>query len=282
MLRKHLLGSLISLAILSSPFLLHAQSSPLTIQPSTGRVGIGTTTPGDKFHLYGGQFFLGDRGDNNCCAALLMLPNVFQTHLYSLVADGRFAIHKYGGSVNGEVFTILANGHVGINTAAPTSALHVNGTITKTQNNFEIDHPLDPANKTLVHSTIEGPEAGVYYRGEGQLVNGEAVIALPAYFEGLTLKKQRTVQLTPVGGWSPLYVDSEIVNGQFIVKTAPSGTRNQRFYWEVKAIRADVPEIVVEKNKKKPGDKDFAVLAEDPTRNPALITSGGITVRRPQ
>jgi hypothetical protein len=30
---------------------LFAQSSPLTIQPSTGRVGIGTTTPAAKLHV---------------------------------------------------------------------------------------------------------------------------------------------------------------------------------------------------------------------------------------
>lgn len=126
MLRKHLLGSLTALAILSSPFCLHAQS-PLTIQPSNGRVGIGTTSPGDKFHLYGGQFFLGDRGNNDCCAAFLMLPNQFQTHFYSLIGDGRFAIHKYGNTDpypnngNGEFFTILRNGFVGINNPTPTS-----------------------------------------------------------------------------------------------------------------------------------------------------------------
>jgi len=31
-----------------------------------------------------------------------------------------------------------------------------------------IPHPKDPS-KTLVHAALEGPEVGLYYRGEGQL-----------------------------------------------------------------------------------------------------------------
>jgi len=115
--------------------------------------------------------------------------------------------------------------------------------------NFKIDHPLDPDNKWLYHSTLEGPEIGVYYRGEAQLKNGQAIIELPDYFEALTSEKDRTALLTCLDDWSPLYIKGDIVNGKFTVKTTSEGNQNQKFYWEVKAVRKDIPPLVVEKDK---------------------------------
>jgi hypothetical protein len=255
--------------------------APVITVTTADRVGIGTTNPVDKFHVYGGHFFLADRGDN-CCAGFVMNSNGKETHLYNLASDGRFMIHKYGaGSANGEVFSLLVNGNLGIGISAPTSALHVNGTFTASGNkSFRIDHPLDRDNKDLVHAALEGPEGAVYYRGEASLVNGEAVIGLPAYFEALTQKKDRTVQLTPVGGWSPLYVAGAIDNNRFTVKMAAGGSPMQGFYWEVKAVRADLPDLEIEPRKKKPGDKDFNLPTVDRTRNPGLITSESVTRRQ--
>ncbi|MBI2076324.1 MAG: LamG domain-containing protein [Candidatus Aenigmarchaeota archaeon] len=102
---------------------------------------------------------------------------------------------------------------------------YINGTgdIFGQSKNFEITHPLDPS-RTLVHSSLEGPEQGIYYRGEAELVDGSATVVLPSYFDALALKGNRTVQLTAKDGWSPLYVDGN-VNGQFTVKTTPDGNK---------------------------------------------------------
>lgn len=97
-----------------------------------------------------------------------------------------------------------------------------------------------------MHSALEGPEVGVYYRGEARLVNGSAGITLPPYFEALTRKDQRTVQLTPIGGSTLLYEATEVEGGTFTVR-ADSGNSAQRFYWEVKAVRADLAPLVVER-----------------------------------
>lgn len=114
--------------------------------------------------------------------------------------------------------------------------------------NFQIAHPVEPDRKLLVHSALEGPEVAVFYRGEAQLVSGEIVVTLPAYFEALTRKDGRTVQLTPIGGFAPLYIAGEVDEGRFTVRTE-SGNPTQHFYWEVKAVRVDIPALVVEKLK---------------------------------
>lgn len=66
----------------------------------------------------------------------------------------------------------------------------------KTSKTFVIDHP-DDSNKFLVHACLEGPEAGVYYRGKAAIENGECVrIALPSYVDKLA--KNFTVYLTQI------------------------------------------------------------------------------------
>jgi hypothetical protein len=127
-------------------------------------------------------------------------------------------------------------------------------TINKTFNNFRIDHPLDPT-KYLIHSALEGPENAVFYRGEAQLLDGSATIDLPAYFEALTRPSGRTAMVTPIhedeAKTSPLAV-SQITNGKFTVVAVNRQNVSQKFFWEVKATRNDVPPTAVEQVKPQP------------------------------
>ena len=59
---------------------------------------------------------------------------------------------------------------------------------------FIIDHP-DNREKYLVHGCLEGPEAGVYYRGKGSITNNYLEILLPDYVKNLA--KNLTVNVTP-------------------------------------------------------------------------------------
>lgn len=107
---------------------------------------------------------------------------------------------------------------------------------------FSIPHPQDPS-RTLNHGCLEGPENGVYYRGEAQLSGGEATIALPAYFESLTRREGRTVLLTAKGRKPFLLSYEDVRDGRFTVYgTEPDGT----FSWEVRAVRSDVDPLDVE------------------------------------
>ena len=159
---------------------------------------------------------------------------------------------------------IRSNGYVGIGDGFTDAEerLHVKGNIRAEGNikatgdivaggakKLEIDHPLK-GGKKLVHAAIEGPESAVYYRGEAALVNGRAVIHLPDYFEALTRKGQRTVLLTNVDGFDRLAIRSDaslqVKDGTFtVISDRPDSA--QRFSWEVKAIRADVGPLEVER-----------------------------------
>jgi hypothetical protein len=102
--------------------------------------------------------------------------------------------------------------------------------------NFVTPHPSNPG-ADLIHACLEGPENGVYYRGEAELEGGHAVVTLPNYFEALTRTEGRTVHLTAKGREPFLLSYEDVVDGRFTVHgTKPDG----RFSWEVRAVRADL------------------------------------------
>lgn len=137
--------------------------------------------------------------------------------------------------VNGD-FVAQANAYV-------QSDLTVYGNLNVSgSKNFKINHPTKPGYK-LVHACIEGPEAAVFYRGQAKLKNGQTEIVLPDYFEALTRKDSRTVQLTAKGKRPFTLSATEIVDGKFKVY----GTKaNGEFFWEVKAVRQDIEPLKVE------------------------------------
>lgn len=118
-----------------------------------------------------------------------------------------------------------------------------NGGIEADSKSFVIDHPVHPGMK-LEHGCVEGAELAVVYHGEGVTEAGSAVVTLPDYFEALTRAEGRTVRLTCRDGYSPLHVAGAVENGAF--RVISEGAPDQAFYWEVKAVRADVGRLVVE------------------------------------
>ena len=108
---------------------------------------------------------------------------------------------------------------------------------------FVIDHPTDK-NKYLVHGCLEGPEGGVYYRGKGEIANGESVkIQLPEYVNSLAT--DFTVQITPVycgKKLEQLYM-SEVENNCFTVYG-----ENCKFHWLVHGKRCDIEVEPVKSN----------------------------------
>ena len=104
---------------------------------------------------------------------------------------------------------------------------------------FVIDHP-SPNNqdKYLIHACLEGPEAGVYYRGKDEipLDNNQTIITLPEYVQYLA--RDFTIQITPIfEGKFVLLLCSEIINNQF---TVYSNNGSCKFYWHVYGKRNSI------------------------------------------
>jgi hypothetical protein len=132
---------------------------------------------------------------------------------YGIVGEDRYLGSQAGA------YGVLSNGNLG-------------ATGTKT---FLIDHPKDPANKTLRHFSVESNEILNIYRGNASFdANGEAKITLPDYFSDIN--RNPTYQLTPVGGPGNLYIKKKIENGQFVIAGGQAG---MEVSWTVTAERND-------------------------------------------
>jgi len=100
---------------------------------------------------------------------------------------------------------------------------------------FKIDHPLDPENQYLVHSSVESSEYKNFYDGIATLdANGTASVTLPHWFEALN--RDFRYQLTPIGAYAPLYIGHEIEQGRFQIAGGKSG---MRVSWMVTGVRRD-------------------------------------------
>lgn len=115
------------------------------------------------------------------------------------------------------------------------ATLDVEGNISKGGGSFKIDDPLDPANKYLSHSFVESPDMMNIYNGTVVLdAKGQAEIELPDYFEALN--RDFRYQLTPLGGYAPIYVAQEVKYNTFRIA---GGTPGLKVSWQVTGIRHD-------------------------------------------
>lgn len=105
---------------------------------------------------------------------------------------------------------------------------------------FVIDHPVYQ-DKYLVHACLEGPEAGVYYRGMGEIIDDDkTTIILPDYV--CKFAKDFTIQITPIYNGKIITLNaSEIIDNEFTVYGEQC-----KFYWNVYGKRFDID---VEPNK---------------------------------
>ena len=128
-----------------------------------------------------------------------------------------------------------------------------NEIIYDTTKTFVINHPKDES-KYLVHACLEGPEAGVYYRGTGTIAELETsvVVELPDYVDALAT--DLTVQVTPIYNGSVRVLNASCVSNNKFTVYGDSGD----FHWHVYGRRAVV---IVE-----PKKSDVAVLGEGPYR----------------
>lgn len=117
---------------------------------------------------------------------------------------------------------------------------------------FVIDHPVVPHTHHLVHACLEGPEAGVFYRGEAEIPAGEltTTVDLPDY--AAKLAKDFTVQVMALQTRARGMVVSRVRENQFRVSIcASSSSEPQKFSWQAFGkrlkISTQIPKATVTK-----------------------------------
>jgi hypothetical protein len=114
-----------------------------------------------------------------------------------------------------------------------TSSITVGTTTVSSVKSFIIEHP-QKTNKYLVHTCLEGPEVGVYYRGKSQIESTQNTVNLPKYVSDLA--HDFTINITPIYNGKIRSLNcSEIINNSFTVYGEP-GT----FHWSVYGKRGDI------------------------------------------
>jgi hypothetical protein len=242
-----------------------------------GRVGIGTNTPDASALLEviapqnGASESLNSNGLNGISATGASNPSNGEY-------DGGSGVLGQGGTGtnydgDGGVFTggsgssdgdgILAvPGSDGANYAGIFNGdVMISGVLTATTKHFKIDHPLDPANKYLVHASVESSEMMNIYTGNVTTdAQGEARVQLPAWFE--VVNTDFRYQLTVIGQFAQAIVSSEVQNHEFAIR---SSVPNVKVSWQITGVRQDAfakanPMVVEEE--KDPRLKGFYIHPE--------------------
>ena len=245
-----------------------APTSSIDIAAS-GNVGVGTASPSQKLHVFqtvdANSLVVSENSSNTTSADAAFQTRAdtavlsFQSH-----ATAR-TISRFGVTLGGwnemlssagtgfAIGTLGANNLIlGTNSAnrlqidGSTGAVTVSGNFTVTGvKNFAVPDPAD-AQRAIYYASLEGPEAGTYFRGTAKTVNGEAVIELPGYFSRITEKERMTVQLTPVGGPGLVYIASKTPE-RVTVKCSQNCDNEVEFDYLVQGIRKGYLDFQVER-----------------------------------
>lgn len=115
-------------------------------------------------------------------------------------------------------------------------------TFTAPVKNFTIDHPLDPANKTLAHSSIESDEYKNMYDGIVTTDDrGYATITMPSWFGALNENFRYQLTIVDEGETTSDFVLAKVVqkmdaSNTFVIKTS---VPNMEVSWQVTGTRKD-------------------------------------------
>jgi hypothetical protein len=200
-------------------------------------VGIGTITPAATLDVIDNGLYANGSGKNATISATS-----------SAVNSAVSGVNKStSGLANGATFVTSSpagTGVVAINYGSGGSDyagffqgnVYISGNLAKSTGTFQIDHPLDPANKYLYHSFVESPDMMNIYNGVATLdARGSVWVTLPNYFEALN--QEFRYQLTSIGRPQPsLYVAKEISGNRFRIS---GGKPGGKVSWQVTGIRHD-------------------------------------------
>jgi hypothetical protein len=106
---------------------------------------------------------------------------------------------------------------------------------------FVVEHP-DLEDSYLIHGCLEGPEAGIYYRGEGRIEAGEnhTKIELPTYTKKFGFGYSVILTEYYSGNFDLKLFVSDVVQGKFQVEMDRSLTFPVEFSWIVYGSRGEL------------------------------------------
>ena len=102
---------------------------------------------------------------------------------------------------------------------------------------FVEPHPTDPS-KTIRYISLEGPEAGTYFRGRGRFERGLATIEVPEDFRLVTDSEGLSIQVTPIGEMATVAV-LRVGLDRIIVR----GSRDVEFFYTVNGVRRTFKDV---------------------------------------
>jgi hypothetical protein len=136
-----------------------------------------------------------------------------------------------------------------LNVSGTVQATTFQGTINvQSWKGFDIKHP-NKKNYRLRHICLEGPEAGVYYRG--RLTNSN-IINIPEYWYGLIDPETITVTLTQIGYSQDLIIDK--IEWGRIIRIRSGNGANIDCYYTIHAARVDGDPLIIEYEGETPND----------------------------
>ncbi|WP_370941805.1 hypothetical protein AB5J62_22110 [Amycolatopsis sp. cg5] len=202
-----------------------------------GQFASGVHTPGvfsSTSLNVGGAFGWGNPGLGNLAVTGRACIGTEDTGLARLTVKGNGTSHAIWAIADGDRAGIWA---IGRPAGIFWGNVDIRGTLTKGDNQFRIDHPLDPAGKVLCHSNVESDEMKNVYDGVAELgADGTATVALPEWFEALN--ERFRYQLTPIGRAAPgLHIATELTGNRFGIA---GGEPGDKVSWQITGVRHDV------------------------------------------
>ena len=175
----------------------------------------------------------GDTGEGAGTAVYATADNGFS--LFGINSSINYpTLQLYNDDLAGPLF-VTSNGGGGYCLMSAAGNLQCSGSINGSAKNFRLDHPLDPANKYLNHSSIESSEMLNLYTGNVVLgADGSARVMVPSWFAALN--RDFRYQLTAIGGFAPLYIAEELKDNHFAIA---GGRAGMKVSWQVTAVRHD-------------------------------------------
>jgi hypothetical protein len=140
-----------------------------------------------------------------------------------------------GFYVDSTTTNALSGGYFGLGPS--TGVFYFNGLTGTGTKNFLEPHPTD-ASKAIKFVSLEGNEAGTYFRGRGKFENGIATIEVPEDFRMTTSPEGLGIQVTPIGQMATFAVQS-IGLDRIVVR----GSRNVEFFYLVNGLRRAYPNV---------------------------------------